>query len=500
MSEMSKSFPVFDCDAHVVETLAIYDYLKPEDRALVRDHGVWADPQYAGVGQLNGKRPGGGVGNGSDATTFGGPGMNPKIRRKLRQMQLTEEQNEYLTFKGAFQPDHRVRELDLAGIDQVLVIPTMLNAYFPFVENIYAARALAQAYNDWAFDYCSYNPERLYGAALLPYQQPTFAAEEVFRLAKRGFPVGMVRPIDANGGYPNSPACNRLWWALEETGMVCGMHTFPAGSFRTGGLPVNWETGAQHSPGELIWEAGESTGRVQGMRSQDLSFMWEAMTWLNGVLLSGFLDRFPKLKMTIFESSAAWLPMLLEECDKMVKYARRERRAPLKRLPSEAFREQCYISFESDEAPVYRMWEYFADIGIWASDEYHHDAEDAWEAIAEMQEAGVPEAVQAKLLSTNAARCYGIEPKLFVTQSNYAAIEASRPSWWPSEAEIAAAQTAEAGAEAARRLRTASYGLAGVAPPTLHEKPQQFRPYVVARPATPPAKDQQRATAGVPAS
>ena len=95
------------------------------------------------------------------------------------------------------------------------------------------------------------------------------------------------------------------------------------------------------SPGELFNHAG--------VDSQTLSFVYEMQVWLSQVLLGGLLDRYPKLKMAVFESNAEWLPYTLETCDRLFKLYARERGTPGDRLPSEAFHEQCVISFESDE-------------------------------------------------------------------------------------------------------------------------------------------------------
>ena len=485
MRVITKSYPVFDCDAHVVDPLAIWDYLAESDRDLVRDHGYWSDTNYRGLAFLNGSRQGGTAQSRNIimGSSHGGPGMKPEITRALRLMNLTDDQIDYLEFKGAHQPDARVQELDMGGIDQVLVIPTQLNGYFPFVENIYAARAMARAYNDWAHDYCAYDPERLFWAALLPIQFGPMAADEVYRVAERGARVVLVRPIDANGNYPSDPSLDMLWRACEETGVVVGVHTFPSGNIsgRGGGYPANWATGTQHSPGELMDKSWQNTGMFQGMISQDWSFIWESMTWTNGVLMSGFLDRYPKLKMAIFESNSTWLPMVLEECDRAAKLHARERMGgPLKRLPSQAFRDQCLIAFESDEIPVYRMWKFYEDLCLWSSDHYHHDAEDAWEAIEHMNELGVPEEAQAKLMGENARRAYGVEPKLFVTESRYD--EIVRPDWFPSEEQVAAVQGPQ----------TAPGPLGGSGPRfavgrsyhTLHERPEQFLPHHRARPGS----------------
>ena len=86
-----------------------------------------------------------------------------------------------------------------------------------------------------------------------------------------------------------------------------------------------------------------------GADSQTLSFIFEMQSWLAQVLLGGFLDRYPNLKMAVFESNSQWLPYMLETCDRLFKLYANERQVKADRLPSEAFYEQCVISFESDE-------------------------------------------------------------------------------------------------------------------------------------------------------
>jgi hypothetical protein len=134
--------------------------------------------------------------------------------------------------------------------------------------------------------------------------------------------------------------------------------------------------------------------------------------------------------MLIFESNSQWLVYLLETCDRLFKLYKNERKVSASRLPSEAFKEQCAISFESDETGTFRQWREYEDIGIWASDAYHHDGADAWSAIREMRNVGVPEETQAKIMGANARRFYGIEPKLFVSEE---AAPIKRPEWFPDE-------------------------------------------------------------------
>jgi predicted TIM-barrel fold metal-dependent hydrolase len=318
--------------------------------------------------------------------------------------------------------------MDLMGIDQVLVIPTMVIMHVPFATNADGVYAFCQAYNDFVVDWCSAESTRLFGAAFLPALDPGYTAKEIERAAGLGMPVGLIRPIDAQAKYPNEAAPSMMangaydvvFKAFEETGMVLGMHTFPAPNY-----PHPLGPDYLASPGELFNRAG--------VDSQTFSFIHEMQVWLSQVLLSGLLDRYPKLKMAVFESNAEWLPYTLATCDRLFKLYARERGTSSDRLPSEAFQQQCVISFESDEVGVFRQWKHFQKIGIWASDAYHHDGADSWSAMRNMTECGVPSEVQADLLGGNARRFYGIEGKLVVTDEPD---PIDRPEWFPQGAEL----------------------------------------------------------------
>jgi len=428
---ITKSYPVFDCDAHIDEPLEIWDYVPESERDLVRAT-YWRD-EHGGL--LNGTTRVFAGGNEFWAPSYNpvciaGPQMNKKIMRKLLLTQLSDEQRDYVVHRGAFDPHARVADMDLMGIDQVLVIPTAVVVNLPFARNARGAAVFARAYNTWLRDWCDAVPDRLFGAAVLP-PDPALAAEEVQYAAAHGFPVALIRPIEGVTGYPNDigaammaddprlpPTFDAVFRAFEEHDLCLGMHTQAAGAMTA--MPI---------PGQLV-SPGDLLGRAR-VGSETLSFVFEAQTWLGQVLLSGFLDRYPRLRMLIFESNSQWLPYLLATCDLLFKLYANEREVTATRLPSEAFYEQCAISFESDESPTFRQWRAFEDIGIWASDVYHHDGADAWSAIRELRDAGVPEAVQEKLMGGNARRLYGIEGKVSVTDEPG---PIPRPNWFPQGA------------------------------------------------------------------
>src|SRR5216683_2302653 len=402
---MTKNFATFDCDAHVTEPPWLWerakDWLTSAELEALKDT-MWFDDEskqlivngFAGAG-LGSQRIGGNPGE-VNVLSLAGPGLKHDIQRTLnvrnlhRETALTKEQAAYIDHQGSYLPKPRLRDMDVQGIDQVMIIPTDIDTY-PWIQSAVGAKAMCKAYNDWAYDYCQEDPERLYFAAMLPMQNPKFAEQELYRVAEKGCRVGLIRPIDAMGNYPIQPKYSRLWKAMEETGMVYGMHPFPAfGSLKPPGYTE------QHSGAELIRQTVTSSGLPHSFLTNVQNFQAEASLWVAMVLMTGFFERYPKMKAAVFEASSTWLSFLVDECDKAYKLYRNERKLrPLTRLPSETMR-KCEL----------------------------------------------PEPYQAKFLGDNARRMYNIEaPKKFIRDR---VTEIERPDWWPTEEEVKQALEPEA--------------------------------------------------------
>jgi predicted TIM-barrel fold metal-dependent hydrolase len=450
---MTKNFATFDCDAHISEPPWLWDRARDhlsqrELRAL--EDTMWFDSKTrqlivngkAGMGALTGQI-GGGPGR-LGLLSIAGPGLKHEIQRALnvrnldRKTAITREQATYLDHRGAYEPKPRLRDMDIQGIDQVMIIPSDIDTY-PWLRNDVGAKAMCKAYNEWAYEYCQENPERIYFAALLPLQNPKFAAEEVYRVADKGCRVGLIRPVDAMGNYPVQPKYDPVWRAMEETGMVYGMHPFPAlGSVKPPGYTE------QYSGAEFVEWSINSSSVAQLFLTNVQNFQAEAALWVTMVLMSGLFERFPKLKAAIFEASSTWLSFLLDECDKAyILYRNERKRYPLKRMPSETFFAHCVTGFEGDEAPPSRLPDFYGDILAWSSDVYHHDGDDAWRAIETMRKCELPESYQAKFLGENARRLYRIEPPARFIRDRVTEIE--RPDWWPTDEEVEQAMRPEAG-------------------------------------------------------
>jgi len=269
-------------------------------------------------------------------------------------------------------------------------------------------------------------------------QHPDYAVEEVRRVAALGCRVALVRPMDAMGNYPMQPKYEPVWDALEETGMVYGMHPFPAfGSSKPSGYSE------QYSGAELIRKTVATGGLPHSFLTNVQNFQSEAALWVTVVLMSGFFERHPKINAAVFEASSTWLSFLIDECDKVYRLYRNERQLPaLKQLPSETFFEHCMTGFEGDESPPARLPEFYGDILCWSSDVYHHDGDDAWRAMETMQTYGLPKEDQAKFLGANARRLYNVQAPANIIRERVTEIE--RPDWWPTEEEVRASLRPEA--------------------------------------------------------
>ena len=449
---MSKDFATFDCDAHITEPPAIWEMAKDhltKDELEALKATIWFEPKTQQL-IVNGKTNVGtsvqGIGGTAGfirVTTVAGPGVTHNIQRALHvrnlrpETALTREESPYLDHRGSYEPKARLVDMDVQGIDQVMIIPTNIDIY-PWLQNALGARAWCKVYNNWAYEYTQEDPERLYFAALLPVQDPKFAVEELYRVAAMGCRVGLVRPVDAMGDYPVQPKYEPLWDAMEETGVVYGMHPFPA--FGLGKPPGYTE---QYSGAELIEQAIAKAGLPHTFLDNIQAFMAEASTWVTMVLMSGFFEKHPKLKAAVFESDSTWLSFVLDECDKAYRLHRNDRQmAPLKCLPSETFFQYCVTGFEGDEVFPSRLPDFYEDIAVWASDVYHHDGDDAWAAIETMRKVEAPIPVQAKMLGANARRLYNIKPPNKIIRERVTEIQ--RPDWWPTEEEVKAALKPEA--------------------------------------------------------
>ncbi len=359
--------PVVDADGHVVEPPAAWaglpDGCRPEIVADARgyEHVTVAGTEILAVPLGTLARPG---------SAFD----DPAAFRPLADAQ-----------PGGADPHARLADMDAEGIDQAVLYPT-IGLYFSVVEDLDAAVRLAAAYNDWLAGYCAADPSRLFGAAMVPLQDPAAAARELRRaVTELGFVGGFVRPNPCLGRSLPHRAYDVLWDAAEELDVPVGIHE--------GSSVIVPTLGADRPFNPLVLHAA--------------SHSFEQMLACAQLIAFGVLERHPGLRVVFLESSGGWAPFWLERLDEQA--ASFGGFCPDLRLrPSEYFARQCAISFEVDERTLPALVPFVgAGRVVWGSDYPHHDATfpGAVDALRDTL-TPCPTAVQAKVLGLNARRIH----------------------------------------------------------------------------------------------
>lgn len=359
--------PVVDADGHVVEPESAWAGLPDEVRPrITRDafgyeHVVVDDTEILAVPLGNLARPG---------SAFDDPAAFRPLADAL---------------PGGWDPSLRLADMDSEGIDQAVLYPS-IGLYFCAVPEPSAAVTLAAAYNDWLAAYCATDPRRLFGAAMLPLQDPAAAAAELRRaVGALGFVAGFVRPNPVLGRSLSDRAYDVVWDAAEELDVPIGIHE--------GSSVIVPTLGADRPFNPMILHA--------------VSHSFEEMLACAQLITFGVLERHPALRLVFLESSGGWAPFWLDRLDEQAEsfggFC-----PDLALRPSEYFARQCAISFEVDERTLPALAPFVGPERIvWGSDYPHHDATFPG-AVDTLRHTIAPcaTAIQARVLGLNARSIY----------------------------------------------------------------------------------------------
>src|SRR5712691_854793 len=87
------------------------------------------------------------------------------------------------------------------------------------------AAAMARAYNNWLYDFCQENPDRLIGAGMIsPFDVQDAVAETRRCVTELGFRGVFLRPNEVNGHNWHDLSYEPLWSVLEELEVPLGFH------------------------------------------------------------------------------------------------------------------------------------------------------------------------------------------------------------------------------------------------------------------------------------
>ncbi len=368
----------YSCDSHVVEGREVFDGLEERFGSnaprivgnLADKPGEWliiGDSRPISVGRF------GIAGNKlytpeTDAKIARGyDGLNPGVR----------------------DPELRLAEQDTDGICGEVMYPSLSMFTFFVADSAIKAAAFAR-HNDWVFDYCTPDPDRLIGVGCLPVPDVDACVTEARRAGGkgvRGFAIPAHAPIDRS--YAD-PIYDPLWEVLQEMDLPVTMHIF-TGVTPDGGLPEHWG-----SPG----------GSLKGYTLAHTTVVNSVIDLIAG----GVVERFPRLKFVVAEFETGWVAHFKQRLDHAAYRTPWELDDALSLRPSEYFDRNFWVTFEDDREGVETRHSIGIENMLWGNDYPHHDS--IWPnsmSVLDDVLTGVPERERGAMVWSNVVDLYGID-------------------------------------------------------------------------------------------
>jgi uncharacterized protein len=311
---------------------------------------------------------------------------------------------------GGHDPVARLADMDRDGIEAAVLYPSQALFFGPAdgnpaLHNVEFVADCQRAYNQWLAEYCSEDGRRLFGAAIVPLQDPELAVREAeYAVHELGHRAVAVRPSAYVDELPlNHSVYDRFWSAVQDLDVPVafhpGVHNDTPGACRKFRLVLD-------SPNIMLTNMAQDEIHGGSALGQAIGNAVDMIVTFGRLLMGGVCERFPRLRLVALEAGGGWMPTLLERMDEQVKAFPLERRW-LSMLPSEYFKRQCYVSFEAEEWNLADSARFLGtDRVIWATDyphpEYHPGVvKELFESVESLDEDG-----RRRVLGQNAIDIY----------------------------------------------------------------------------------------------
>jgi predicted TIM-barrel fold metal-dependent hydrolase len=285
--------------------------------------------------------------------------------------------------------DVQLEAMDIEGIDAAVLYPTrgLQVLSEPDMEPAFAG-ALARAYNDWLYDFCEKDPNRLLGAGMISPFDIRGAVIEAKRCAKElGFRAMFMRSTVLNSRNWYDDYYEPLWSALEELEIPLGFHESSSSAAR--------QTGDLFEPNFML----------RRVVAQPM----EQMLGLVSICSGGVLARHPKLRVAFLEANCTWLPWLLWRLDEGWEREGDVWAKDLTMKPSDYFKRQCFVSVEPDEDGVKYVIDYIGTDRLVFSTDYPHGDSKFPNAVESFLKLGISGDDKRKILWDNCAGFYKVK-------------------------------------------------------------------------------------------
>lgn len=253
-------------------------------------------------------------------------------------------------YPGLTNVEHRLKDLDIEGVEKELIFPQRLFGLLMFHE-IEHRKEVFESYNAHIGEVCAKSGGRLFPVMVPSYWDPERAAESVALCKAQGarcllIPIKPGKYADGSIIHYNDPRMDPLWEAIQASGLVMAFHigeaipTAEAGA--AGTMVLTQMQGFRHSWGQLVF--------------------------------GGVFDRFPKLRVVFVEGGLAWVASMLHDADMIYNHFPTSMNPKLEHPPSWYWRNNCYATFMTDPVGLSLLDRIGADRVMWSSDYPHQES------------------------------------------------------------------------------------------------------------------------------
>jgi uncharacterized protein len=303
-----------------------------------------------------------------------------------KQMDLSDWDMDAFRNPGYSDPVARLAAMDLDGVQaEVLYSEVSAFRHFGLIKGDW--KPISRAFTDHLSDFAAVDPDRLAVSYQVPIIDIDYAVEEVLRLAALGARSVHLPNFPSELGLPDyhEPSYDPLWAALSETDIAISHHL--------GNAPHLYEV-FQRDP----------TPQCGIFTSLPALALAEVIAWW---ILTGTLERFPRLKIVFVEPNLYWVAGFLASLDR--KAAGPYDFPGMKLKPTEYFHRNMAVTFMDDEYGLGQRHAIGIENILWSTD-FPHPAT-TWpnsKAVVARQFADIPMAERDLICAGNASRIYGL--------------------------------------------------------------------------------------------
>jgi predicted TIM-barrel fold metal-dependent hydrolase len=192
----------------------------------------------------------------------------------------------------------------------------------------------------------------------------------------------------------------RLWAAAQDLDVPISLHILT-------GRPFPWPRPIGPNGRRQAFEA---------MRSAVNNKLLYASNAMSDLIMTGVLERYPRLKFVLVENEVSWIPFYLTQYDKY--WGRGNLDSPLNMFPSEYFFRQFYATFFNDPPARWIFDAWGSNNLMWSNDYPHPNSTwpKSWDVIT--RDLGhLSEETRSRLLRENVRQLYKL-PALIPVQCN----------------------------------------------------------------------------------